>query len=74
MALVRVNNAIAKIERQAEAVQKWMDDQLKLGKGRRGRLDAFAGGNGLEAGRRDGHKVQFTSARAGIGSGVRQLN
>ena len=74
LALVRVNNAIAKIERQAEAVQKWMDDQLKLGKGRGCSLNLNAGGNGLEAGRRDGHKVQFTAARAGIGSGVRQLN
>lgn len=81
LALVRVNTALARIEKRSQDVENFMKAAQKLPKGApgaigKGRASAeernYTGGR--YAGQRDGHKVRITSAKAGLGSGAKQLN
>lgn len=70
LALVRVNNAIERMEKQAQAVEAWMESNLRLGKGRVSTAaSTWEGINAREKGRKDGHGVRFTTARGGLGRG-----
>ncbi len=71
-ALVKVDNALARIEARSAAVQKWTDDNLNLRKRQsshyRGNRDAH------EHGRREGSKLNVGgSARGALGAGQRAL-
>lgn len=72
MALVRVNNAIATIERRDKEVRAWQEKNYKLGRGSssRTRFDSTA----RDAGRRDGHNVRLQPSRGNLGSGQRALS
>lgn len=71
LALVRVNNAIARLEKRGDEVQKFMDETMKLGRGRgMGAGHSFAGASARQQGYRDGQGIRITSAKAGIGRGV----
>lgn len=71
MALVRVNNAIATIERRAVEVRQWQKQNVKLSSGgsSRARYDSTA----RELGRRDGHNVRLQPSRGNLGNGKRAL-
>lgn len=71
LALVRVNNAVARIEARGSAVEKFMAEKLNLRKGRSGGGATSMNGNAARAaGRRDGANVRFTQARGSVGRGV----
>lgn len=67
LALVRVNQALAKIERQREEVERWMGTNLKLrkGSGSSAKYDPSA----RELGQKAGHEVRFTKSKGSIGGG-----
>lgn len=71
-AIVRVNNAIAKMYKAERDVAAWMDQNLRLGRGRsvreRGNSDHGARAAGVEAGRR----VNLNSGKP-LGSGQTRL-
>lgn len=72
MALIRVDKALVRMQERDEAVVTWMKSNLRLGNGRSEQTRTYTGGR--EHGQRDGHKVRISSAKGGIGAGVRQLN
>jgi hypothetical protein len=75
MALVRVNNAIAKQERRLVDVDDVIKRMFSDGELCSGTNSGYANGStgGREHGQRDGRNVRMTSARAGIGRGVSGL-
>ena len=64
MALMRVNSAIAKMEKQTEIVNAWCQSNMRLrpGRGNNFRQD----GSARAAGQKAGHEVRFTQARGAI--------
>jgi len=63
LALVRVQNSIAKMEAKGQEVQKWMDENLKLRESKfRKRADLTARQHGQVA----GEQVRFNRAKAGL--------
>lgn len=76
LALVRVNNAIAKMEKKSTEVLAWIQQNVSgLRKGRNiGGIGSAAGVSGREHGRREGASIKLGSARAGLSSGVRQIS
>lgn len=71
-ALVRVNNAIAKMEKRSEAVDAYIKMNMKLGKGRGGYSRTETGGR--REGQRAGQNIRMTGARGGLGAGRKQIN
>lgn len=71
LALVRVNNAIAIMEKREQEVEDWVETNLKLTSGSRSRssYDPTARARGREA----GQSIRITSARGALGSGVKQI-
>lgn len=68
MALVRVNNAIVRLEKRHGEVQKWVEANLKLGHGRvHGTARTGEGDSARAHGRKVGEQVRFTKARGAIG-------
>lgn len=68
-ALVRLDNALAKLEKQGEDVQEWMDKNMRLHKTyARSRSDFGA----REAGRQAGRSIQLGGGK-GLGAGARRL-
>lgn len=65
-ALVRVNTAIEKVEARSASVQKWMDTNMKLGKGR-ALGGARADGSARAAGQAAGREISMGGARASLG-------
>ena len=73
MALVRVNNAVARMEKRNTDVEKFMKENMKLGKGRSSSFKTNTGGR--QQGQLAGEKIRMTAARAAVGAGSRgQLN
>jgi len=71
LALVRVNNAIARMEKQDAEVAVWMKSNLHLRKSSGSGMPNSATRMTARAhGQRDGKNVRFTSAKAGLGRGV----
>lgn len=72
LALVRVNSAIARLEKHDQSIAKFIEDKYKkLGKGRSGGGASSPDAMSARAhGQRDGKNVRFTSAKAGLGRGV----
>lgn len=72
-AIVRVDNALAKLEKRAEAVTLWMQQNMSLGKSRAkfgGRSDYGA----RDAGRRAGEEIDVGGrAKHGLGAAKKQL-
>lgn len=69
MALVRIDNALAKMEKRGEDVQEWVDENMNLRKTyARVRSDFGA----REAGRQAGKSIQLGGGK-GLTSGARQL-
>lgn len=71
LALVRVNNAIARIERRQQAVVSWMQANLNLNKGRA--RPGVRDHGGYEAGRRDGHSIRIAAPAGSLGAGRTQI-
>lgn len=72
-ALMRVDQAIAKVERKLEEVNDWQKLHLKLGKAssfNQARVDMSARQEGYRA----GSKIQLSSAKGQIGGAQKQLN
>lgn len=71
LALVRVNNAVARMEKRFDDVIKWTQQNVKIGKGRSSSgPSSDIAMNARAHGQRDGKNVRFTSAKAGLGRGV----
>lgn len=70
MALVRVQNSIARIEKKAASVQKWMDDNMKL---RESRFRKEANWTARKHGQEAGHQIRFTKAKGALGNGQGQI-
>jgi len=70
LALIRVNKAIAKIEKRSKEVEEFIE-KMNLNKGRASysRVDTGARAHG----QREGRNVRFTNARASLDSGVKSL-
>lgn len=73
LALVRVNNAIAKVEKRSMAVDKYIEQNMNLGKGRGGYANKTEGMNARAHGRVAGENVRFTLARGALGTGRKQI-
>ncbi len=75
MALIKVNNAIARLDQRDKAVVNYMNDLLENGGWSRGRASAetqqYTGGRA--AGQRDGHQVRLTSAKGGLTAGHKSI-
>lgn len=70
-ALVRVDNAIAKFNDRSSSVQSWMDGNMNLRKGPAVKVRTDYGAR--QAGRNAAQSITIGGARAGLGSGSRQL-
>lgn len=73
MALVKVNNAIAKIEARSAAVDKWVEDNMDLRKGRSSGNTGVGGLGARFAGQRDGQSIRIGQASGALGSGRKAL-
>lgn len=72
LALVRINNAVARLERRAADVDKFIETTMKLGKARAG--GSFSDHGGFAAGRKAAQTINI-GARKAVGRGaVGQLN
>ena len=71
MALVRLNSAIAKIEKRRQDVDAFVKAKLNL-KG--GGYNPQAVTGGCEAGRNAGHSIRLTGARSSLGNGRAQIH
>lgn len=71
-AMIRVNNAIARVEKRGEETQDWIKKNMKLrsGSATRSRVDSGA----RQAGRTAGHEVRINSSRGNIGRTTPQLH
>jgi hypothetical protein len=69
MALVRVQQSLAKQQEREQQVAKWVEENMNLRKGR-GTQGPKNWTGGREAGRRDGQQVRMGSAKASVGRGV----
>lgn len=72
LALVRVNTAIAMIEKRAVEVKQWQKQNFKLTSG--GRSSYRADFTARQAGARDGYNVRLQPSRGNLGNGQRALN
>lgn len=68
-AIVRVDNALVKLEKQGEDVEAWMEDNLKLTMRRSSHRSDYGA---REAGRQAGKSIQLGGGK-GLTSGARQL-
>lgn len=74
MALMRVNNAIAKVEKRGQDVSKWMKQTMTLKTGRVHGTARTGEGSGARAhGRKVGEQVRLTSAKGSLGNSVNQI-
>ena len=75
MALVRVNNAIAKMENQSLQVHSWMKEKIPGLRATRavGSIGSEAGYSGREHGRREGASIRISKASGSLGSGRKAL-
>lgn len=71
MALIRVNQAVVRLEKRSQAVEKFMEENLNLRKGRGFNPKTETGGRG--AGRLAGEKLRMTGAKGAVGAGHKQL-
>lgn len=69
LALVRVNNAVAKIKERMQAVDKFVEENMRFRKSRAS-TSSYAGMGGREHGRKEGHKVRLGGAKGAVGRGV----
>lgn len=72
LALVIVNKALTKRSEQLAQVDRWMQSNLRLNKGRSSHIATHA--TAREAGRLAGTEIRFTHAKGSLGAGCRQLN
>lgn len=72
LALVRVNNAIARLEKRTLDVSKFMKEKMNLRGGASSGYNKTETG-GRAAGRRDGEGIRMTGARGSLGSGTKQI-
>lgn len=71
VALVRVDNALARIELEKQELDAWVHQNMRLGKGSAGTYRSDAGAR--EAGRQAGSKLSLNSSRGGLASGNKAL-
>ena len=71
MALVRVDQALAKLDKRTKDVEEFAKKKLKLRDGRAANFKKATGGR--ERGQLEGEKVRIPGARAALGSGQRQI-
>lgn len=69
LALVRVNNAVAKIKERMQAVDKYVEENMRFRKVRAS-PGGYAGMGGREHGREEGCKVRLGGAKGAVGRGV----
>jgi hypothetical protein len=69
-ALVRVNAALAAVERRGAEAKEWAYAHVHLHASRRSRARDY---DGLEAGRRAGASIGLSGAKASLGTGAKQL-
>jgi hypothetical protein len=72
MALVRVNNAIVKLEQRLATVSEWEKQNMKYS-ARGGHSNYSAGESAREHGQRIGKTIEINRARGGITSGAKAL-
>lgn len=70
MALMRVENSIARIEARRLSVDKWVEDNMDL---RQSRFRKQADWNARMHGQEAGHQVRFSQAKGGLGAGLPQI-
>ena len=75
LALVRVNNAISKMENKSKLVHEWMQQNIKgLRPGRSiGNIGSSAGVSGREHGRREGANIRIGSAAGSLSTGRKAI-
>ena len=71
LALVKVNQAIAKIEQRKSDVDAYIAANMSLGKARSTSFKTFTGGR--QDGQREGRNLRMTGAKAGLSCGRREL-
>jgi hypothetical protein len=71
-ALMRINNALAKVERKGEEVQRFMEQQMGIKfKVRKPLSQGRAIQSARAQGQRDGKEIKINAATGGLGSGVK---
>jgi hypothetical protein len=70
-ALLRIDNALARIDGQKAGVDAWLADHIKIGKARKSAAERNAAA--LAAGLRAGHSIDLDGSRAVLGAGSERL-